>query len=164
MWISILLMTLDSFMWGSYPASLWNVGGSTQLPTFVWNNAWGTSEGLSIRSGVNTLRFAALWSWLFIYLKCIYNEHIYYNIFLQKFKEWPPINFFCAQPLLHFGQTFTETLSWNSTYCSWFEIHTFFYGIMILCNIYLLKIWFSLHCGVSCILKWHVFLYSTVNT
>ena len=24
--------TLDSFMWGSYSASLWNIGGSTQVP------------------------------------------------------------------------------------------------------------------------------------
>jgi hypothetical protein len=37
--------TLDSFMWGSYPASLRNVGGSTQVPVRAWNNArkgtWG---------------------------------------------------------------------------------------------------------------------------
>ena len=26
---------MDSFMWGSYPASLWNVGGSIR----AWNNA-----------------------------------------------------------------------------------------------------------------------------
>jgi hypothetical protein len=30
--------TLDSFMWGSYPASLRNVGGSTQVPVCAWNN------------------------------------------------------------------------------------------------------------------------------
>jgi hypothetical protein len=32
-------------MWGSYPASLRNVGGSTQVPVRAWNNArkgtWG---------------------------------------------------------------------------------------------------------------------------
>jgi hypothetical protein len=32
-------------MWGSYPASLWNVGGSTQVPVPLWNHArkrtWG---------------------------------------------------------------------------------------------------------------------------
>jgi hypothetical protein len=37
--------TLDSFMWGSYPASLRNVGGSTRVPVHAWNNArkgvWG---------------------------------------------------------------------------------------------------------------------------
>jgi hypothetical protein len=40
---SIPTGTLDSFMWGSYPASLRNVGGSTQVPIRAWNNArWGT--------------------------------------------------------------------------------------------------------------------------
>ena len=29
-----------SFMWGSYPASLGNVSGPTQVPTYAWNNAW----------------------------------------------------------------------------------------------------------------------------
>jgi hypothetical protein len=33
------------FMWGSYPAYLRNVGGSTQVPVHAWNNArkgtWG---------------------------------------------------------------------------------------------------------------------------
>ena len=29
----------DSFMWGTYLASLWNVGGSTQVPALDWNNA-----------------------------------------------------------------------------------------------------------------------------
>jgi hypothetical protein len=37
--------TFDSFTWGSYPASLLNVGGSTQVPIHAWNNArkgaWG---------------------------------------------------------------------------------------------------------------------------
>ena len=31
--------TLDSFVWGSYPTSLRNVGGSTKVPARVWNNA-----------------------------------------------------------------------------------------------------------------------------
>jgi hypothetical protein len=31
--------TLDSLMWGSYPASLRNVVGSTQVPVPAWNNA-----------------------------------------------------------------------------------------------------------------------------
>jgi hypothetical protein len=35
----------DSFMWGSYPTNLRNVGGSTQVPVHAWNNArkgtWG---------------------------------------------------------------------------------------------------------------------------
>jgi hypothetical protein len=45
LWVQILTGTLDSFMWGSYPASLRNVGGSTQVPVRAWNNArrgtWG---------------------------------------------------------------------------------------------------------------------------
>jgi hypothetical protein len=40
LWVRILTWTLDSFMWGSYPASLRNVGGSTQVPVRAWNNAW----------------------------------------------------------------------------------------------------------------------------
>jgi hypothetical protein len=34
------------FMWGSYPASLRNVGGSTQVPVRAWNNAWKGTWGL----------------------------------------------------------------------------------------------------------------------
>ena len=30
--------TLDSLIWGSYPASLRNIDGSTQMPTRAWNN------------------------------------------------------------------------------------------------------------------------------
>jgi hypothetical protein len=30
---------LDSFMWGTYPASLRKVGGPTELPIRAWNNA-----------------------------------------------------------------------------------------------------------------------------
>jgi hypothetical protein len=45
LWVRIPTGTLDSFMWGSYPASLRNVGGSTQVPVRAWNNArkgtWG---------------------------------------------------------------------------------------------------------------------------
>jgi hypothetical protein len=37
--------TLESFLWGSYPASLRIVGGSIQVPVRAWNNArkgtWG---------------------------------------------------------------------------------------------------------------------------
>ena len=36
-------LKIDSFMRGSYPASLWNVGGFTQTAPHAWNNAqWGT--------------------------------------------------------------------------------------------------------------------------
>ena len=38
-WVWIPSGTLESFMWGSYPASLWNVGGTTQVPACAWNNA-----------------------------------------------------------------------------------------------------------------------------
>jgi hypothetical protein len=45
LWVRIPTGTSDSFMWGSYPASLRNVGGSTQVPVRAWNNAregtWG---------------------------------------------------------------------------------------------------------------------------
>jgi hypothetical protein len=45
LWARIPTGTLDSFMWGSYPASLRNVGVSTQVPVRAWNNArkgtWG---------------------------------------------------------------------------------------------------------------------------
>jgi hypothetical protein len=45
LWVRIPTGTLDSFMWGSYPASLRNVGGSTQVPVRAWKNArkgtWG---------------------------------------------------------------------------------------------------------------------------
>jgi hypothetical protein len=45
LWVGIPTWTLDSFMWGSYPASLRNVGGSTQVPVRAWNKArtgtWG---------------------------------------------------------------------------------------------------------------------------
>jgi hypothetical protein len=45
LWVRIQTGTLDSFMWGSYPASLRNVSGSTQVPIRAWNNArkgtWG---------------------------------------------------------------------------------------------------------------------------
>ena len=39
LWVWIPLGILDSFMWGSYPASLQNVSGSTLVPTCTWNNA-----------------------------------------------------------------------------------------------------------------------------
>jgi hypothetical protein len=31
--------TFISITWGSYPADLWNVGGSTQIPACAWNNS-----------------------------------------------------------------------------------------------------------------------------
>jgi hypothetical protein len=34
-------------MWGNYPASLGNVGGSTQVPVRAWNNARKGTWGLS---------------------------------------------------------------------------------------------------------------------
>jgi hypothetical protein len=37
---------LDSFMWRSYPGSLRNVGGSTQVPVHAWNNARKDTWGL----------------------------------------------------------------------------------------------------------------------
>jgi hypothetical protein len=40
LWFWIPTGTLDSFMWGSYPASLWTVGYSTQVPVRAWNKAW----------------------------------------------------------------------------------------------------------------------------
>ena len=42
----IPLGTLYLFMWGSYPASLQNVDGSTQVPTRAWNNIRRDTLGL----------------------------------------------------------------------------------------------------------------------
>ena len=40
--------TIDSMMRGSYPASLRNIDGSTQVPAHDWNNAiWESSYNLS---------------------------------------------------------------------------------------------------------------------
>ena len=36
----ILLETLDSFMWGSYPVSLWNIGGSCLEVLEVFYSQW----------------------------------------------------------------------------------------------------------------------------
>jgi hypothetical protein len=47
MWVQILTGTLDSLMWGSYPASLWIVNGSTQVPIPAWNNERKVTWGLS---------------------------------------------------------------------------------------------------------------------
>jgi hypothetical protein len=38
-WVQIPSETLNSFLWGSYPARSWNVSGSTQVPIHAWNNA-----------------------------------------------------------------------------------------------------------------------------
>jgi hypothetical protein len=46
LWFRIPTGTLDSFMWGSCPASLQNVSGSTQVPVCAWNNAWKNIWGL----------------------------------------------------------------------------------------------------------------------
>jgi hypothetical protein len=45
--VRIPTRTLNYFMWGSYPASLRNVGGSTQVPVHAWNNARKGTWGLS---------------------------------------------------------------------------------------------------------------------
>jgi hypothetical protein len=45
---------LDSFMWGSYPASLRNVGGSTQVPVSAWNNARKGTRGFPVSMLRNT--------------------------------------------------------------------------------------------------------------
>ena len=41
-------------MWGSYPASLWNVDGSTQVPACAWNDAprgnWGLPSPVKLES------------------------------------------------------------------------------------------------------------------
>ena len=42
----ILPGTLESFIWGSYPASLQNVSGSTQVPFYACNSVWRSSWGL----------------------------------------------------------------------------------------------------------------------
>jgi hypothetical protein len=36
LWVRILTEILVSFMWGSYPASLGDIGGSTQMPICAW--------------------------------------------------------------------------------------------------------------------------------
>ena len=43
----VLLRTLDSFLWGSYPAtcSLLNISGSTRVPAHAWNNAQSVTWG-----------------------------------------------------------------------------------------------------------------------
>jgi hypothetical protein len=45
LWVWIPRGILDFFIWGSYPASLRNVSGSTWVPISAWNNArkgtWG---------------------------------------------------------------------------------------------------------------------------
>jgi hypothetical protein len=46
LWVQIPVGTLDSFMRRSYPASLRNVGGSTQMPVIALNNAWKDTWGL----------------------------------------------------------------------------------------------------------------------
>jgi hypothetical protein len=38
--------TLDSLMWGSYPASIRYIGGSIQVPDRVWYNARESTRGL----------------------------------------------------------------------------------------------------------------------
>jgi hypothetical protein len=46
LWVRIPKGTLDSSKCGSYPASLWNIGGSTQVPICTWNNALKGTWGL----------------------------------------------------------------------------------------------------------------------
>jgi hypothetical protein len=41
------------FIWGSYPASLRNVGGSTQAPVRAWNNARKGAWGLASKAGTS---------------------------------------------------------------------------------------------------------------
>ena len=48
-WVRIMLGSLDSFMWGNYPATLQNVGGSTQVLARAWNNARRGTWGLPPR-------------------------------------------------------------------------------------------------------------------
>jgi hypothetical protein len=48
LWVRIPTGTWDSFMWGSYPASLRNVAGSTRVPVRVWYNARKGTWGLSL--------------------------------------------------------------------------------------------------------------------
>ena len=39
LWVWVLPGALDSFMWRSYQASLWNIGGSTQVLACAWTNS-----------------------------------------------------------------------------------------------------------------------------
>ena len=45
-WVGASQGTLDSFMWASYPASLRNIGGSTEAHARAWNNAQRGTWGL----------------------------------------------------------------------------------------------------------------------
>ena len=36
------------FMLGSYPAILRNIGGSTRVPAYAWNNAWRGTNAWSV--------------------------------------------------------------------------------------------------------------------
>ena len=47
LFVHVLPLNLDSFMCGSYPVSLWNVGGSTHVPAHARNNAWRWSTSTS---------------------------------------------------------------------------------------------------------------------
>ena len=48
LWVRIPLRTLDSFMWGSYPGSLWNVCSPIQVPDRALNKAWRDRWGLPL--------------------------------------------------------------------------------------------------------------------
>ena len=45
-------------MWGSYPASLWNLGGSTQMFARAWNNAQRDTLGFPPPVKQESLRIA----------------------------------------------------------------------------------------------------------
>jgi hypothetical protein len=48
LWVWIPTGYLNYFMSGNYPASLLNVGGSTQIPVRAWNNSRKGTWGLSL--------------------------------------------------------------------------------------------------------------------
>jgi hypothetical protein len=62
---SINITCMDSFMSGSYPASLRNVGGSTQVPVRAWNNArkgtWGLPPPVKLERRDMTYYTVSMW-------------------------------------------------------------------------------------------------------
>ena len=50
LWVQILPGTLDFFMWGSYPANLWNVCGSSHVWNTVWRGIWGFPPPVKLES------------------------------------------------------------------------------------------------------------------
>jgi hypothetical protein len=81
LWVRIPTGTLDSFMCGSYPASLRNIGGSTKVPVRARRGTWGLPSPVKLKRRQMTYSVS-------VWLKPQFNKQLKNQLNIITFSFW----------------------------------------------------------------------------